>query len=317
MKSIVAIVAFLGLVVLAVCRASTSREADWLLYKTQFGKCYINLQEDSMRKAIYTRNKAQVEKHNLLHARQLGYSKGINQFSDWTEDELNNLKDVQKPPSFNNSAKAEEFLRTLLNDDEPIPDQLDWRNRTGVVGPVKDSGKCGCSWAMATTGLLEGQELKQHRASKLIPLSDQELLDCSPKNNGCRGGNMIMALEDISDLAGIQDEDSYPFMFRKSENCRADRSRVVIETKGPASSKLSESDLKRVVARYGPVSVGFFASANFFTYSSGIFADESCPNNDDYNRAGVIVGYGTDKQDYWILVSTHPYNVAPCFAGFS
>ena len=65
---------------------------------------------------------------------------------------------------------------------------LDWRVQ-GAVTPVKQQGLCGACWSFAATGALEGAWKLFGPNHTLDSLSEQQLVDCSSKNNGCDGGN--------------------------------------------------------------------------------------------------------------------------------
>lgn len=72
-------------------------------------------------------------------------------------------------------------------------------------------GLCGSCWAFSSLGALEGQIAK--RTGVLVPLSKQNLLDCSGHegNLGCRGGYITKAYSYIIRNGGIDSESFYPY----------------------------------------------------------------------------------------------------------
>lgn len=66
------------------------------------------------------------------------------------------------------------------------------------------AGRC---WAFSAVAAVEG--INQIKTGELVPLSEQQVLDCSADGNyGCNGGRMDSAFEYIG---GIAAEDSYPY----------------------------------------------------------------------------------------------------------
>ena len=64
----------------------------------------------------------------------------------------------------------------------------------------------------------------------------------------------------------------------------------------------NELSLQEALANKGPISVAFYVTNNFKSYSSGIFTDSTCPSG-EINHAVTLVGYDTDSNgnQYYIL----------------
>lgn len=66
------------------------------------------------------------------------------------------------------------------------PLSIDWREK-GAITPVKNQGRCGSCWAFSAAGAIESHQFI--KTGKLVPLSEQNLLDCSRfyGSRGCQG----------------------------------------------------------------------------------------------------------------------------------
>ena len=74
-------------VVVAICAGSPSHDERWEAYKVKFGKQY-SPDEEVVRYARWKQTVHEVELHNSQYANSIGYTQGINQFSDMTHEEF-------------------------------------------------------------------------------------------------------------------------------------------------------------------------------------------------------------------------------------
>lgn len=149
MKLSYAIVVFGALLISAELTSALHLHAEWASFKAKFGKSYQTTCEESMRQAIFARNKQYVDKFNQDQSETAGYQLGLSHLSDWTPSELQRLNGLRasEEQQLENSPRDQAFLDKILNDNKTkIPDELDWRTVPGRVTPVKDQGKCqtGC-----------------------------------------------------------------------------------------------------------------------------------------------------------------------------
>jgi len=160
-------------------------------------------------------------------------------------------------------------------------------------------------WAFSTTGALEGA--RAIATGKLIPLSEQQFVDCDTKSGdkGCKGGLMDWAFGYAKDNA-ICTERSYPYVAGPKgepagETCKASTCGVGIPKGGVVGFKdVAKSDMQAMMeaVMQQPVSVAIAASSLWFQfYSKGVWS-RGCGKSVDHGV--LVVGFGSENgKDYW------------------
>ena len=73
----------------------------------------------------------------------------------------------------------------------PVPEAVDYAAQ-GAMTPVKDQGRCGCCWAVATMAAVESAVYLTPGTGRFLQsLSFQQLISCDKDNYGCNGGNTV------------------------------------------------------------------------------------------------------------------------------
>jgi len=162
----------------------TSQDYEFMRYVTEYGKSYGTKSEFEFRSATFKDTLAHIEEHNSKNGET--HTLGLNHMSDWTEEEYKKLL------GYKESIRTEEKVSNAeLLDTSNLADDVNWVT-SGAVTPVKNQGQCGSCWAFSSTGSIEGAEFL-HGTKKLLSLSEQNLVDCSKKNDACKGGLMDLA----------------------------------------------------------------------------------------------------------------------------
>jgi len=271
----------------------------WKLWKESNGKSYFDA-EEHVRRAVWESNLKIVQDHNLeadlgVHTFWLG----MNKYADLTITEFTKMMN-----GFNSTMRGQQSQDRHTFVSTPnvkLPDTVDWRDK-GYVTPIKDQGQCGSCWAFSATGSLEGQHFKA--TTKLVSLSEQNLVDCSTKqgNMGCNGGLMDQAFQYIKVNDGIDTEDSYKYEARDGQ-CRFKKEDVGATDTGFTDIKSKdESALQEAVATIGPISVAIDAShSSFQLYKHGVYNEKACSQT-QLDHGVLAVGYGSeDSKDYWLV----------------
>jgi len=263
----------------------------------RFQKKYSDAERPG-RFAAFCENYDTIQAHNSEHH---GYTLGVNEFSD--------LRPAEFSRKYARSAAAARAERESQNTSSwpslgvhvyrnlSLPDSKDWRSE-GAVTPVKNQGECGACWAFTATGALEGAW--QIAAKQLLDLSEQQFVDCTPGTSGCNGGNPVYAFI-YARKADLCTSGTYAFTAKQGQ-CDVSSCRPAIPkggVKGWVQVPSGKTQLLMEAVAQQPVAVSIDAAPLFQQYHSGVFS-EDCPE-DTINHAVLLIGYGKDNQDYWLI----------------
>ena len=264
-------------------------------FQNKFNKKYESIQELDERFNIFRTNFNQIISHNLNVTQN--FTMGINQFTDLTSEEFKRLY-VDGFKGKVGSYGCKSFSSSVTS----ASDSLDWRT-LGAVTSVKDQGQCGSCWTFSATGAIEGAWAISK--SKLIDLSEQELIDCatgfSYGSHGCNGGEMEGAFKYLIEH-GQCSLASYPYTSGVSKTggtCQKCATTVEISSCSDVKPN-DQVSLKAAVLKQ-PVAIAIEADTRYFqSYSSGVLTSSSCGTTLDHGV--LIVGYGTEnEQKYWLV----------------
>merc|ERR1712059_96657 len=103
---------------------------------------------------------------------------------------------------------------------------------------------------------------------ELLSLSEQELVDCDKRDNGCNGGLPENAYKTLMELGGLELESEYGY-DGKDEACQYNRSKVAVRVTGGVEISQNETQMAQWLFKNGPISVGLNANAMQF-YKGGV-----------------------------------------------
>jgi len=174
------------------------------------------------------------------------------------------------------------------------PSSVDWV-ASGKVSDVKNQGQCGSCWSFSTTGAIESRCAIANGGSPLS-LSEQELVDCDTRDDGCNGGAMQNGFLYAEEHSGLCLESAYPYTAAGG-TCKSSSCTHYDEIQSYTSVSSGESNLEAAVAE-GPVSIAIEADQMSFQLYSGGVLTASCGTALDH---GVLaVGYDNDySTPYW------------------
>ncbi|XP_005078484.2 procathepsin L-like [Mesocricetus auratus] len=272
-----------------------SLDDEWNEWKTKHGKTYI-MNEEGQKRAVWESNRKMIELHNEDYAKgKHDFHLEMNAFGDLTNTEFGQLM-----TGFQSMGTEEMnvFQEPLLGD---VPKSVDWRKH-GYVTPVKPQGSCGSCWAFSAVGSLVGQMFR--KTGKLIPLSEQNLVDCSWSygNKGCRGGLMGYAFQYVINNGGLDTSVSYPYEARNT-TCRYNPKYSAAKVTGFVNIPKSEDALMKAVATVGPISAAIDTKHRSFQfYRGGMYYEPDC-SSVKLDHAILVVGYGeeSDGRKYWLV----------------
>jgi KDEL-tailed cysteine endopeptidase len=162
---------------------------------------------------------------------------------------------------------------------------VDWSQYATVVQEQK---KCSSCYAFAAMAAYETLYSITHK--KQLNFSEQEIIDCSPENQGCTGGNPFLVFDYIN-RNGISSESQYPYTGERGE-CQNIRSSKKLKAKIKYFfCDENIFDLLEALGE-GPVATVMHVNENFKNYSSGIFDDPNCEG--ELNHSVLAISYDLD-----------------------
>ncbi|GAX25413.1 hypothetical protein FisN_5Lh516 [Fistulifera solaris] len=247
------------------------------------------------------------------------FTLGLNKYSADSEDEALQIRGYKQ--SEDSAVLKDLPFYQFSDEDGTLPDAVDWVAQ-GAVTSVKDQGRCGCCWAVAAAGVIEGAAAITSNYSYLQSVSFQQMISCSDVyNQGCDGGLPGLALlySIANQYGGMSILNDYGFSDERGETtteCKMteDLLKVVIEEPSlVVSSSIAESfnsrmdKMKKAVTK-GPVSVAIKSNCKeMSSYRNGILtSDGDCACSPDIgyclDHAILMVGYNdSHNPPYWKL----------------
>lgn len=288
---------------------SLSGEFEFVSFMRDFNKVYGSQDELFERLTYFKNNLDTIDRMKSVNKGTAKY--GITKFSDHSDEELQMYTGLR--PSLPLTSLTHHFgtKDEARDGHDKAPASFDWRLRN-VVTPVKNQLTCGSCWAFSAIGCVESHHAI--KTNKLVALSEQKLLDCDKKNQGCHGGFMHDAFEFIMKSGGIESSSEYPYVAKVnpewSQHCNKSQANQnsLVKVLSYRNITGGEDDMKQFLYRHGPLSIAFNAN-NIPFYQSGIVDyDELECDPLGVNHGLLLVGYGEERSPtdgriipYWII----------------
>jgi len=253
----------------------------WQIWKVKHKRIYSS-SEEALRYSIFLDNYNKIQSFNSQNDNP---KLAANQFADQSPEEFR-LKFTN--PAFSEVDPSTIKNNTMQNSTGLPPTSVDWRSK-GAVTKVKSqlctSACCLSDWAFSTTGLLEGFYFISN--GTLLSFSEQQLVDCDKKSNGCRGGSVQNAMT-YAGTRGLELEKDYPVTGGQGA-CQYNDQKVKYVASGYQFVTPNSTDQLKLAIIKMPISVSVEADQDIFKfYKSGVIYWNCGPF---INHSVLIVGY--------------------------
>ncbi len=190
---------------------------------------------------------------------------------------------------------------------DPDSSAFNWRDKKRVT-PIRHQQTCGSCWAFTTVSVLEASYKIQ--TNKDTDFSEQQIVDCAVDRSGrragsCNGGWYGAAFESLQKNGAVL-ENIVPYRNRDGICSGFTPSNYKIATWAyvvPNAGTPSPRDMKKAIAKYGPVATACKVTPAFQGYTGGVFDEHtSMYGANDVNHAVVVEGWDDTKgRGAWLL----------------
>ncbi|EMH77106.1 cysteine protease, putative [Entamoeba histolytica HM-1:IMSS-B] len=173
------------------------------------------------------------------------------------------------------------------------------------IKQTMNQGECGGCYAMALAQVLQAHYT--HLTLKHQAFSTQQIIDCS-NNNGCSGGWPTSVLESLQYFVS---EIEYPYRLitingnstnnYKKECIRGRRTKIHVSDYKEVIGPITFEQIKVLLIEHGPFIGMIYSNDQLRKYSGGILHLD-CPVVPTLNHAIIVVGYGQENQEKYIII---------------
>ena len=299
-------------------------------YVRQARRPYVKgTQQWKEREAIFNARLEDIKQHNADGTKS--WKRGINQFSDWTQDEWRDYNRGRPSKASHSTLPTNVFKAT--RDPNSLPRIHDYRFNVNppVLTGIKNQGSCGSCWAHSATESVESFFALKY--GQLPVLSTQQVTSCTPAWFGCGGGSFVGGWDALARHGGLNEEWTYgysnffapemsPSVTHPCRNITAEFPNVTADGKTFTFTWWPKANVSgftmvtpndahatmEALATVGPLSISV-ASDTWADYESGILHNNYTDTASNYtwqeiNHDVQLVGYGFDndlQQNFWVV----------------
>lgn len=306
-------------------------------FKEEHAKMY-DLAEEETRFGVFQETLKLIDMRNAHELANGGEEvHGVTKFSDWTQEEFNQLNGIKFPEEQDAllgnilGKSGEEDQKMMIGEKEEGVDGANRKRKLGsdfyacatppkksvnwvgtLTTSVKNQAQCGSCWAFATVEQIESDLIKNHGVK--LELSPAQLVQCDVLDNGCAGGNLATAFEYTKSTGGISLESAYPYNAEVASGdtgfCKAnvvngvatvvDYSNFNDNITHPGEDTTPgciEKDMANYMFQEGPIAL-YVDASTWNTYKSGVMT--TCGTSINHGVQAVGLNMEADVP-YWII----------------
>lgn len=247
-------------------------------WQSEHNRLYFSPAEQDHRLSVFAYQLSAVQKYNeeyAAHADKSGQTLSgpmfsLNEWSDLSDEEFQVRYTNKKHPEEPALAPNDVPEATQSSSVVAAPASASSTDAKGKLGQtfiinVRHQGSCGSCWAYAYVAALE--KWYYDSTKTLLNFSQQYLVDCDTRNNGCLGGVQEYAAE-FAVKVGMNRDWDYPYIAKQSPCKPMTASMVKITHKVPPIRDFDIGILNGWTARNFFVMTGLVATGKFRSLSS-------------------------------------------------